>query len=272
MAEQNDDAKQIIDGILEDARAEAEKIRSEAESRVEDRRMLLSGRVQRIKDDAVAEAKKRIEEVRRCTDAEIDRAQRRNDLARRRDVIAAVEAEVRRRFLVLSRGDHGETAAGDRDYTEILKEWIVEGAIGLEGTQFIVSAASGEKTTVESVIPDAARKATDLSGREIHLEVAEEPHGETPGVVVSSPDGRTLYDNRIDARMRRHQSEIRRIIYDMLFSENQDGDAEEGAGAQEGDRGRGPGGRGADAESGDGSGRTGGDGETDAGEANGADV
>ncbi|MFO8064480.1 MAG: V-type ATP synthase subunit E family protein [Spirochaetia bacterium] len=220
MAEQNEDAKQIIDGILEDARGEAEKIRREAESRVEDRRMLLSGRVQRIKDDAVGEAKRRAEEIRRRTDAEISRAQRRNDLARRRDVIAAVEGEVHRRFEALSRGEAAGGVPGARDYTQVLTGWIVEGAIGLEGTRFTVSAGAGETSTVESLIADAERKATELSGREIHLDVAEQPHGETPGVIISSPDGRTIYDNRINARMRRHQSEIRGIIYETLFSED----------------------------------------------------
>jgi vacuolar-type H+-ATPase subunit E/Vma4 len=42
-------------------------------------------------------------------------------------------------------------------------------------------------------------------------------------VVASVPGGRTLYDNRVDARMRRHEAEIRRIVYESMFPETGDG-------------------------------------------------
>ena len=251
MAEQNEDAKQIIDGILEDARAEAEKIKSEAKSRVEDRRALLSGRVQRIKDDAKSEAKRRIEEINRRTDAEISRAKRRNELSRRRDVLAAVEKRARARIVEMSRaaaeaagggagaGGRGgrETGAGqgDRDYIGVLSGWIVEGALGLEGSEFTVAAAEGEEQLLEKALPAAREKAGELAGEEITLTAASGPHGGSPGIVVYAPDDRTLYDNRIDARLRRHESEIRRAVYEVMFPEDGDGG---GNTVGEGDGGR----------------------------------
>jgi vacuolar-type H+-ATPase subunit E/Vma4 len=221
MAESNespgDNAKQIIDGILEDARAEAEKIKSEAKSRVEDRRMLLSGRVQRLKDEAASEAKKRIEEINRRTDAEISRAQRRNELGRRRDVLAAVQSRARQRIVEMSR-------EGSEAYRRAFTGWVVEGVLGLEGTEVVVSAGSGEQELLESVLPEAQRTARELSGREVELTAADEPHGGAPGVVASVPDGRTLYDNRVDARIRRHEGEIRRLVYEIMFPEDEGGD------------------------------------------------
>lgn len=211
-----ENASQIIDGILEDARAEAEKIRNEAKSRVEDRRMLLSGRVQRVKDEAVSEAKKRIEEIDRRTAAEIGRAQRRNELGRRRDVLAAVEARVRERIVEMSR-EGGDT------YRRAFTGWIVEGALGLEGTEVVVSPAQGEQELLQEVLAEAQTAARELSGREVELTAAAEPHGGAPGVVTSVPGGRTLYDNRVDARMRRHEAAIRRIVYEVMFPEDGDG-------------------------------------------------
>ncbi|MFP4374233.1 MAG: V-type ATP synthase subunit E [Spirochaetaceae bacterium] len=210
-ADRNQDAKQIIDGILADAREEAEKIRSEAKSRVEDRRMLLSGRVQRVKDDAVSEAKKRIEEINRRTDAEISRAQRRGELARRREVLAGVQRRARERIVEMSR-------EGSDAYRQAMIGWIVEGVLGLEGTELTVSASAGETGLLDELLEEAQRTARVRSGREVSLTAAAVPHGGSPGVVVSSPDGRTLYDNRVDARIRRHEAETRRLVYEILFS------------------------------------------------------
>ena len=215
-ADTNRNAKQIIDGILADAREQAEKIKSEARSRVEDRRMLLSGRVQRVKDDAASEAKTRVEEINRRTDAEISRAQRRNELARRRDVMAAVQQRVRDRIVELS-WDGGE------DYRRAVTGWIVEGALGLAGTELTVAASAGEEDMLADLLPEAERVAREISGEEVSLTVADEPHGGSPGVVVASPDGRTIYDNRVDARIRRHETEIRRLVYEIMFPVEGDG-------------------------------------------------
>jgi vacuolar-type H+-ATPase subunit E/Vma4 len=215
-ADRNQDAKQIIDGILADAREEAEKVRSEAKSRVEDRRMLLSGRVQRVKDDASSEAKKRIEEINRRTDAEISRAQRRGELARRRDVLAAVQRRARERIFEMGR-------EGSDAYRQAMIGWIVEGALGLEGTELTVSVAAGETGLLDELLEEAQRTAREVGGRDVILTAAGEPHGGSPGVVVSSPDGRTLYDNRVDSRIRRHETEIRRLVYEILFTDDADG-------------------------------------------------
>ncbi len=216
-ADSNQDAKQIIDGILADAREEAEKVRSEAKSRVEDRRMLLSGRVQRVKDDASSEAKKRIEEINRRTDAEISRAQRRGELARRRDVLAAVQRRARERIVEMSRD-------GSDAYRQAVIGWIVEGALGLEGTELTVSVAAGETGLLDELLEEAQRTAREVGRRDVTLTAAGEPHGGSPGVVVSSPDGRTLYDNRVDSRIRRHETEIRRLVYETLFTDGESGD------------------------------------------------
>lgn len=242
MAKQNEDAKHIIDGILEDARAEAQKIKQEAESRVEDRRALLSGRVQRVKDDAASEAKRRIQEINRRTDAEISRAQRRNELARRGQVLSAVQRTVRGRIVELSRAAVGNGSAersggADRDdgsgtedaesararYLEALTGWIVEGALGLSGTELEVAPAGGEEQVVGDLLPEAARRAGEVSGREVSLSRADQAHGAAPGVVIYGSDGRTLYDNRVDARMRRHENAIRRLVYQVMFPREGDG-------------------------------------------------
>lgn len=220
--ESNRDAKEIVDGILDDAREEAEKIRSEARSRVEDRRMLLNGRVQRVKDDAASEAKKRVEEINRRTDAEIGRAQRRNELARRRDVLAAVQKRVRARLVEMSR-------EGTEDYRRALGGWIVEGALGLAGTEVEVSVAAWENELLASAIAEAKQRIDELVGTEVALR-AGESHGGSPGPVVSTPDERTIYDNRIDARIRRHENAIRRMVYEIMFPEHGDSGDESGDG------------------------------------------
>ena len=220
--ESNRDAKEIIDGILDDAHEEAEKIRSEAQSRVEDRRMLLNGRVQRVKDDAASEAKKRVEEIRRRTDAEIGRAQRRNDLARRRDVLAAVQRRVRARLVEKSR-------EGTEDYRRALGGWIAEGALGLAGTEVEVSVSSDEEPLLESALSAARRVVRELAGTEVALTAAK-AHTGSPGPVVAAPDGRTIYDNRIDARIRRHENTIRRMVYEIMFPRSGEGGDESGDG------------------------------------------
>lgn len=230
MDEREDGSKQIIDGILEDARDEAEKVTREAESRVEDRRKLLNSRLQRIEDDAHKEAQRRADEINRQTEAELSRLERQNNLVLRRDVLAIVHERVVECLSALSRGETREGCRLERDYAEVLTGWIAEGVMGLDGTHFHVSGASADElSAVKAVLAEAARVVADRFGDEVTLEVASEPHGGSAGVVVTSADGRTLYDNRVDSRMRRHGSEVRGIVYDTLFSDSAFSDTVDGA-------------------------------------------
>ncbi len=215
--DRNENAEQIIDGILQDAREEAERLRQEARSEVEDRRMLLDGRVRRVKDDAAAEAKKREEEIRRRSEAEISRAKRGNELSRRQEVVSAVERRARERVIEMGRRQSD-------DYRRALFGWTAEGALGLEGAELQVAPASGEEKLLDGVLPEAQREVARVSGREVTLRRAPRTHAGAAGVVVSDLEGRTLYDNGIDARLARHGTEIRRLVFDLMFVAEESGD------------------------------------------------
>ncbi|MFW5994912.1 MAG: hypothetical protein ACOCRN_02285, partial [Spirochaetia bacterium] len=88
-------------------------------------------------------------------------------------------------------------------------------------------ASSAELPALQAVLADAAALVAERFGDEVTLEPASDPHGGSVGVVVTSADGRTLYDNRVDSRLRRHENEVRRIVYDTLFSDTSYSDAAE---------------------------------------------
>ncbi|MFW5994970.1 MAG: V-type ATP synthase subunit E family protein, partial [Spirochaetia bacterium] len=186
MDEREDGSKQIIEGILEDARAEAEKIRREAESRVEDRRKLLHSRVQRTEDDAHKEAERRVDEIRRHAEAELSRVKRQRDLVLRRDVLSIVHERVIDCISALSRGETDNGCGIDRDFREVLTGWVAEGVMGLDGTHFSVSASSAELSALQAVLADAAALVAERFGDEVTLEVASERYGGSVGVVVTS--------------------------------------------------------------------------------------
>jgi vacuolar-type H+-ATPase subunit E/Vma4 len=107
---------------------------------------------------------------------------------------------------------------GTQEYREVLLAWIVEGAIGLDVEQATVNASAPERKKIDKrLLQDAQGKIAELTGRKVSLTLADGGPLIPQGVVLKAADGRVEFNNQVATRLLRRQSEIRKMIQDMLW-------------------------------------------------------
>ena len=204
----------IAEGILDEARQEAERILREWRASAEDRRGSTEHRIA----DVAKEADERIE------------AERRRVLGRSGVQIAVEEKrarlriqdgafrEVERRTLLAL-----QELVGKTEYEPILLGWVVEACVGVGAEKATVNCSAGERDALQRVLPDAERRVAAALGHPVKISLsAEEPQREQ-GVVVVADDLPVAFSNRVVDRAYHMGSAIRRIIHDRLFKDSGNG-------------------------------------------------
>ncbi|MEO2241849.1 MAG: V-type ATP synthase subunit E family protein [Euryarchaeota archaeon] len=195
--------KELEERILEEAKREAEEIVKEAEEEAE-----------KILEKAKREAEERRREI-------LDRARREAETRKRREIAQArLEARqlklqakeecieealerARRRIRELSE-------EGSRRYLEFLERAAVEAARAISTDKVILRVNERDREAMEELLPDV-RVEVD---KEVEL---GDPVDILGGVIAESEDGSEVFDNSVEARMRRMRSELVRRVSDTLF-------------------------------------------------------
>ncbi len=205
---------ELIKGIEKDARNEAQTIIAAAEEVAANRRT--SGKLQldSIIKEAQESTKQRVMEIKRSNSSTIVMETRRLRLRVRDRIIDQVLKLVKEGLKKMTENP---------EYTAVLQDWIVEAAIGLNLDRASVNASEIERDKIAGQTRKGAEKELKaLTGREISLEIASEPPLPGQGIVLTSPDKRIAFNNQVDTRLLRYQSEIRKMISRELFNENKE--------------------------------------------------
>ncbi|HUX21099.1 MAG TPA: V-type ATP synthase subunit E [Spirochaetia bacterium] len=139
-----------------------------------------------------------------------------------------IELEARERLfaqIVESSAARIKGMIGEKGYSEVLKGWIVEAAVGLASDEAVVSASSEEMEACRLVLPDAAEEVAALVGHPVTLRLSK-TISPGQGVILTAGSGRTAYNNQVRTRMMRRETEIRRVIYEELSHAIGSGDAD----------------------------------------------
>jgi vacuolar-type H+-ATPase subunit E/Vma4 len=223
MGDQHATKNDLIEQIMREARSEAEKLRSEAARSAEDRRRTLERRLAEIERDAEKRINEERDRLGARTDGAIALAEQRARLRMEDRIYRAVEARTREAMGEL-RPAPGSGA--NDDYRTLLRDWIVEAAIGLGAREAIVSCPVPDRDTVA---PREGRGALDEATSELErlrhpvslsFDAAREESGQ--GVVLRDSSGRRAFSNLVRDRIRRFRSELQRIVYHTVI-EGQDG-------------------------------------------------
>lgn len=94
-----------------------------------------------------------------------------------------------------------------KDYASVLKEMILEGVSALDGNEMIVMPGDAERKLITTQMIDEIE--SQVQGLKLKLSDADISEA---GLVVETSDGRTRFDNRFSARIRRHQETLRLMI------------------------------------------------------------
>lgn len=111
-----------------------------------------------------------------------------------------------------------ESLSGKEEFKPVLISWIAEGAIGLDKKEAKV-AFSAKDPVDDQMLREAEEKVLEATGASVKLSLDSQRCRDI-GVVISSLDGQTSFDNELSVRLRRYQKDIRKIVQEENAREN----------------------------------------------------
>jgi len=206
------EAGDLIEGIKRDAEAEVATIREETERYAAERR-----------DSAAEQAAASLREAEVKAEAQaqavIKNAESKASVERKKYALQ-VKDRVIQETMDLARAKCAELT-GSPDYRRILRDWIVEAAVGLSVDRAVVNASKEELPLVTAeLLREAADAVESITGKRMEMTVAENDPLPAQGVVLTAAGGRLAYNNQVPTRFLRSQTVIRKLIYSTLFDEN----------------------------------------------------
>jgi vacuolar-type H+-ATPase subunit E/Vma4 len=201
----------LVSGMEQEAQQEAEKITVEARKEAERKILYAERQVESILNEAASRAEAQAEKI-------------------RQQALSGVAVEAKRRSMniqedmnreILHRAVSKLEMLADIDgYREVMIGYIVEAAVGLDVSAARVNATEHDRKMItKALLGEAERKVKKVTGKNVRLTLSEEPPLSKQGVVLTSEDNRTAYDNRIYTRLMRKAVEIRQYIHERLFGD-----------------------------------------------------
>lgn len=221
-------ADDLIAGISADAKAEAERLLEEARKAARDRLQAAEAQGARILDEARAKADAQSRTVGAQALSTMRMENKRAALKVREEALRRVLQAARDKLAALAAAPGGtkkETGgsggaggeAGSVEYRKVLLGWIVEAAIGLNVPAATVNTSAQERKLIDrDLLREAERTVKELTGRKVALKLEQGDPLVGQGVVLRSADGRLEFNNQVSTRLLRHQSEIRKIVFEAL--------------------------------------------------------
>jgi vacuolar-type H+-ATPase subunit E/Vma4 len=209
--ERGSQSGRLLQGIMEQADEESKKIVDDAEMQAKEIVEGASRKADSIRREAEGRVERQSEEIRRKYRQLTETEQRKARLSVQEHLFNLAMEKVRDGMAAL-REQGG--------YVEVLKDWIVEGALGLARDTLQVNASKDERSLLtDGVLKDCEKTIKEVGGRSVELELSSGPPTERQGVFLSAGNGRLAYNNLVEARMQRYSMEIRRMIYRRIQSE-----------------------------------------------------
>jgi vacuolar-type H+-ATPase subunit E/Vma4 len=200
----------LIEGIAQDAQAEARRLVEEAEKAAAERRAASARQAGEILEEARRKAGEQAAALKRQAASTAKMETKRIALRVREQAARQVLEQARAKL---------EAMVGSPEYREVLLGWIVEAAIGLGQPEAAVNASAAELPLLDQgLLAEAERRVQALGGRAVRLSRLEGGPLAGQGVVLVGRGGRLTYNNQVSTRLLRRQTEIRKMIYDGLWT------------------------------------------------------
>jgi vacuolar-type H+-ATPase subunit E/Vma4 len=214
MSDQEKSQDAMIERILATARSEAETVLKDAEKSIADRQKALENRIATIRTESERKTDEQIRRIAAHADAVIAMERSRSRLRQEGHAYRMVEERV------------AESICNMRDrptYTDVIRDWIVEAACGVDADEMIVTSPEADRKTVETVIDEAARRVSAIRDSKVTLRYDNSTSISGQGVVVRDSSGRTAFSNLVRDRIRRNGPALRTLVYRTAIEEHNDG-------------------------------------------------
>jgi vacuolar-type H+-ATPase subunit E/Vma4 len=205
--------KALIEGIAAEAEEEVEKIRREADQQANEIVRGAREKAEDIRRQAAERAEQQAESLRDAKRQEVEAEQRKAHLRAKEQLYHEAMDGIRRRI---------EALRSEEGYREVLAGWVAEAALGLEAGELILNGGDRERELADGdFLREAEEEIRRAGGGDVSLSLSEEAPLSEPGVVLSSRDGRVVFNNRLSARLERYGSRLRRMIYRHIEQQEQ---------------------------------------------------
>ncbi len=202
----------LISSIETDAQAEVEKIVQEARDRAAEKKTYTQKKVESILQEARDKATVQADAIKRKITSSVDLEIKRRSLQVQNVIVQDIQDRV-----IEAMAAKAKTAK----YAKTLESWIVEAAAGLGATSALVNASARErKLLTKAVLSRAMAQVKTQTGDAVTLSLSEAEPLALQGVVLTSEDGRTAFNNQVKTRLSRNQRQIKRMIHDVLFADH----------------------------------------------------
>jgi vacuolar-type H+-ATPase subunit E/Vma4 len=207
------DKPELLQTILAEAEDEAGRIVTEARATAEARRKTCETQCRQIEEDAEKNAVERENAIKRLVSSRIEVESRRERLKAREEAGRAAIEAARERLGAL---------VGKPEYKTILRGWIAEAAVGLGEPEAEVNASAAERVLLDDgLLREVSALVRETTGREVTLKTSAEQPLIGQGIVLTATGGHVAFNNQVSTRIMRAQSDIRRLIHDRLFGDEQ---------------------------------------------------
>ena len=203
----------FLEGISEQAKQEAKKIIEEADRQALE---ILEGarkQSQKILEDARVTGKVQSDIIKAGKLKSLESERRRIELKAQEELFSIAINQLKEKIRALRERS---------DYTDILKGWIVEGALGLDRNITVNASGYERGLLTEEILNSVEKEITKLTGKKCQVKLSSDPPVSSPGVLVSAENGRLVFNNLVEARMQRYSKKVRKIIYRYIQEEPTD--------------------------------------------------
>ncbi len=202
----------LISSIETDAQAEVDKIVQAARDRAQEKMDYTRKKVESILQDAREKVAEQADAIKRKIISSVDLEIKRRSLQVQNVIVADIQDRV-----MSAMAAKVKTAK----YAKILEAWIVEAAAGLGAESATVNAPTRErKLLTKTMLDKAAAQVKKQTGQAMTLTLSKAEPLEHQGVILTSEDGRTAFNNQVETRLLRNQRQIKRLIHNTLFADH----------------------------------------------------
>jgi len=204
-------SRAIISGIEMEAQEEVERILSEAKNNADQRREYAKKQAKSILEEAEKKAAEQSKAVKTRMLSGVAIEVRRTSMGAMESIFNEIIGRVKVQLGGLVR------SAG---YSKVICNWIIEAAVGLGAETALVNASADERALIDKdLLKEAEQKVEKILVSPVKLVVSDDTPLRSQGVMLTAANKRTAFNNQVEARLRRRQSEIRAMVYEKIFGE-----------------------------------------------------
>lgn len=203
--------RDFLNEILITAQNEAEKIINQAENRALSRKEAVRRQVESLSREGEKKlAAERARQVKR-SDQKISSEKRRRELKLRDRFMTETLAKTKETLMAMTL---------EPGYADILADWVVEAVLGLGVTQAVVNGRMREREIMTiDWLKEREKTLKGTYGYDVTLELSKEPALLQAGVIAGEKGGRLVFNNQVETRILRRQSDMRKVIYGELLED-----------------------------------------------------